>query len=146
MKSAVLMKKFRSFDKSDTGKVSLECFVLGILDLLLSFRNDIKDLKSAAKNIMLDAKSKSFHTSTINSTIESAGSELLTLSSVESVLAAVEKSEIEYLYSYFLILRLKSLHFKNLRQVHVDDDTSSISETISSEKLIWYDSRIMNQY
>lgn len=143
MKSVVLMKKFRSFDKSDTGKVSLECFVLGILDLLLSFRNDIKDLKSAAKNIMLDAKSKSFHTSTNNSTIESAGSELLTLSSVESVLAAVEKSEIEYLYSYFLILRLKSLHFKNL---HVDDDTSSISETISSEKLIWYDSRIMNQY
>lgn len=136
-KSVLLMKKFRSFDKSETGKVSLECFVIGVLDLLLSFRNDKIDVNSTAKNIMAAAQSKTFSVSTNKSTIESEPT-TSSSSSVESILAAVVDSEIEYLYSYFLINRLKALHFKNLQQVRVDDDTSNISETISLESLIRY--------
>ena len=140
--SIILMKKFRSFDKSDTGKVPLESFVIGVLDLLLAFRNDINDVEIAAKKIIVGALSKNFSVSTNKSTIESETASSMS-ASVESILATVIDSEIEYLYSYFVINRLKAMHFKNSQQVHVDDDSSSISETLSLESLVRYGSIIL---
>ena len=129
-----LMDLFRIFDKQETGKITIENFVLGVLDTLFSFRNNGDEIKNFA-SVSIVSKVQSVGSPTRQKNSILLENDVISSFRVDTLLAVLldPSNNLSTLYLFFLINRLEALRNGEVQQ---DPNDIRMSRYISLQSLV----------